>query len=141
MKKTKLLIDYDFGFILIGITTTSKDYKLAWILNKRLQFNLSKQEDLHLPFEKGQDLTLSHYLFTTDFIQVHLVKNKSVSDVATTAFLVPELNHFDYFLKIEEEGEQIQLSELLQTLRSVEYIQLVQQVDINKLKSKENLIF
>lgn len=32
MKKTKLVVEYDFDFVLVGITTSLKAYKLAWEL-------------------------------------------------------------------------------------------------------------
>ena len=45
MKRTKLVIDYEYDFNLIGIISTAKGYKLAWELNQALGIHLVKQSE------------------------------------------------------------------------------------------------
>jgi hypothetical protein len=42
MKKSKLLIDYEFDFELLGLSASAKGYKLAWELNQVLGIQLVK---------------------------------------------------------------------------------------------------
>lgn len=142
LKKTKLIVDYDFDFILLGMIAPLKDYKLAWTLNKRLQFNLVKKDDLQIDFNDGKVVSLSQFVFETENNKLTLLKNKSFeTEDNRNRFLLPELNHIDYLLKIEGEGDSLNPESILSTLRSVECIQLAQQIKIETLKSKENLIF
>lgn len=119
-----------------------KDYKLAWTLNKRLQVNLAKIKELQITFNDGKVVSLSQFVFETENNKLTLLKNKSFeSDDNRNRFLLPELNHIDYLLKIEGEGDSFNSDKILSTLRFMEDIQLAQQIKIETLKSKENLIF
>jgi len=142
LKKTKLIVDYDFDFTLLGMVAPLKDYKLAWTLNKRLQVNLVKKDDLQIDFNDGKVVSLSQFVFETENNKLTLLKNKSFeTDDNRNRFLLPELNHIDYLLKIEGEGDSFSSDKILSTLRIIEDIQLAQQIKIETLKSKENLIF
>lgn len=142
LRKTKLIVDYVFDFTLIGMVAPLKDYKLAWTLNKRLQFNLSKKDDLQIDFNDGKVVSLSQFVFETENNKLTLLRNKSFElDDNRNRFLLPELSHMDYFLKIEGEGDSLDTDTILTSLREVEGIQLVQLIKTETLKSKENLIF
>ena len=65
MKKSKLVIDYEYNFELIGITTAVRGYKLAWELNQRLAVNLVKQPDLVVGFKNNDEKSFSFYSFET----------------------------------------------------------------------------
>ena len=43
MRKSKLIIEYEYDFNLIGLISTAKGYKLAWELNQALGIHLVKQ--------------------------------------------------------------------------------------------------
>ena len=46
MSKQILSVEYEFDFILIGISSASKDYRLGWELNRSLKLKLSRTDDL-----------------------------------------------------------------------------------------------
>ena len=54
MAKTKLTLDieYDYEFILIGISCHSRDYKLCWAINKQQGFNFIKEAEIELTTKK-----------------------------------------------------------------------------------------
>ena len=43
MSKSKLVIEYEYDFNLYGVISLSKDYKLAWLINKELGLHLCKE--------------------------------------------------------------------------------------------------
>ena len=51
------------------------------------------------------------------------------------------MKQFDYLLLIDGEVLDLQESEFITRVGEIEQIQLVQRIDVEKLKSKENLIF
>ena len=53
MKKSKLIIDYQFDFELFGVIATVKGYKLAWEINQELGIQLIKQPDLVVGFKNN----------------------------------------------------------------------------------------
>lgn len=140
MKKTKLLIDYEFDFTLLAVVSNVREYKLAWSINQQLHIRLVKENDLHFKFLHQQNLIVSNYKFATEHTTFRLLKNKSVQD-GSNAFLIPELRGFDYLIMIQGVGDFFEGINIEQALKEIPVIQYISKVNINQLKSKENLIF
>lgn len=139
MRKTKLIVDYELGDSVIGIVTTIKEYKLAWSINQVFKINLIMQPPLKIEFLKGNILTISNYLYQTDFQLFRLIKNKG--SVLNSGYIIPELVNFDFFLMISgkkgTESAQIMFDQL-KTIVGIDYFNWI---DVDKLKSKDNFIF
>ena len=140
MKTLRLDIDYDFDFAIFGLVSSSKEYKLAWALNKCLNLRLVKQSDLNFDFIHKGRLVISNYLHRSDTSSFRLFRNKSV-DLSTLKkpFLVPDIKEYDYIVQVSGVLSDCQ-QEILQHLNCVPIIQYVQPFDPNNLKFKENLI-
>jgi len=54
--------------------------------------------------------------------------------------LIPELKNLDYFLLVQDETEQLDLSNFMEKLSKNSLVQSIVRIDISKLKSKENLL-
>ncbi|NJM94344.1 MAG: IPExxxVDY family protein [Cytophagales bacterium] len=143
MKKKTLLVNYELdGLYLIGITCVIKEYKLAWLINRGLGIGLSKQADLRLEFVKGQDITLSNFLFETEHSKLWLLRNEALGgETPGRQYLVPELAYLDFLVLINDFGQIHELEVIKSGLRAIRAIQFLQEIDINQLKSKDNLIF
>ena len=50
MKPIKLVVEYDFDFEIIGLITSLKGHKLAWMINNALKIELRKEEDINIDF-------------------------------------------------------------------------------------------
>jgi hypothetical protein len=139
MKKNKLLIDYDFDFQLLGISTVAKGYKLAWDINQLLSINLIKQPDLVVGFKNNEEKSFSFYAFETPLNRLKLFKNRPSDQDTGKYFLIPEFPHYDFIiLAAMEEQHQTHLIDLL---RSIPSVQLVAPISLEGLKSKSNFIF
>ena len=79
MKKSKLVIDYEFDFELIGIRSSAKGYKLAWEINNQLGIHLIRQPDLSVGFKKGEERKFSFYAHETRLNRLKLFKNKQIN--------------------------------------------------------------
>ncbi|MGV3639761.1 MAG: IPExxxVDY family protein [Adhaeribacter sp.] len=139
MKTFKLEVDYDYDFDLFGLVSSSKEYKLAWSLNKSLQIRLIKQQDLNFDFSNKGRLVISNYLYMSEHHTIRLFRNKSV-DLSTLKkpFLVPDIKEYDYILQMSGGSAD---AELLNRFKLVPLIQYVKKFDPNSLKFKENLMF
>jgi len=142
MKKLKLENDIQYDFALVGITCILKEYRLAWKLNKLLEIQLNKEKDIEIEFLKNQSLTISNYLHETENSQIRLLKNKSTDEFnAHSAFLLPELKEFDYFIIIRGFEDTFSMESFKGRIANIPEVQYTKEFDVESLKSKENLIF
>ncbi len=141
MKKSKLIVDHNFDFELVGLISNAKGYKLTWEINRALKLNLIKAKDLVLSFIDNNHLTILNYKYETENNKLLLIKNRGVeSDGIPGSFLIPELKRFDYLLwaRSVDEFDFVLWIDKIKELRVIQY---AIRIDIEKLKSKENLLF
>ena len=140
MKKSKLVIDYDFDFELIGVISSAKGYKLAWEINQVLKVHLVKQPDLIVGFKNNEEKCFAYYAYQTQLNRLKMFKNKPSEQDTGKYFLIPEFPHFDFIILADME-EQNNDQHLLSLIKSITSIQLVADIPLNGLKSKSNFIF
>lgn len=141
-KKTKLNVSYEYDFDLIGISTTVREYKLAWAINNLLGIRLVKDKDLEIAFKNDTFVIISNFIYETENSVFRLLKNRSFEQgVGSQGFLVPELKDFDYIALISGYEDTLSLEELIQKMKTLTEIDYLQRINIEQLKSKENLIF
>ena len=139
MKKYTLEPDFDFDFLLFGISCHLKDYRLAWGINNSLELDLIRVEN-HKVFirkisQEPAEFSMFFYEEEENHCQYILVANHCEDGA-----LVLDLKHFDYFLIIRgamfEEVEE----QMLENLRSINSVNLVNELVPSTIKSKNNLI-
>jgi hypothetical protein len=140
MKKAKLQIEPTFDFELLGIVSPIREYRMAWLVNQELELNLVKVDDLELEFLNSEKLEIAQYFLSLPHGFIQLLKNKALNSAQQLAYLVPELKNLDYFLLVQDETEQLDLSNFMEKLSRNPLVQSIVRIDISKLKSKENLL-
>ena len=60
---------------------------------------------------------------------------------STKIYLIPEFKKVDYFLKIENGEVNIDVSKITNCIKKIERVSTVYAVEVEKIKSKNNLIF
>jgi hypothetical protein len=140
MKKAKLQIEPAFDFELLGIVSPIREYRMAWLVNQELDLNLVKADDLELEFLNAEKLEIAQYFLSLPHGFIQLLKNKALNSAQQLAYLVPELKNLDYFLLVQDETEQLDLSNFMEKLSQNSLVQSIVRIDISKLKSKENLL-
>lgn len=140
MKKVKLEIEHTYDFEILGLVSPVKDYKMAWLINRELQMNLVKWPDLEIEFLSGPNLKISQFFLSLPHGFVQLLKNKAINSNHQVSYLIPELKTMDYFLLVQDETYEICLTNFVSKLSGIPFIQSVMKLDVQKLKSKENLL-
>jgi hypothetical protein len=142
MKITRLKIDYDYDFRVFALITAARDYKLAWHMNKTLNLQLRKIDDICIEFNQDCKIYISNFIFEREYSTFRLLKNKACefSNVAKP-FLIPELKDYDYLIMIKDEADEWDSDQVEELLKSIPIIHYIKRVDLDNLKSKENLIF
>jgi len=142
MKKNKLLVPVSYDFLLIGIVSGVKDYKLAWELNRTKKFHFIRQENIHIEFKDHSIISIGNFLCESDFHQYNLLKNRlEHSNDPAVKFVLNELQQFDYLLKIENLLDDFDLDSLISSVRNINSIDYLVKLDTKNLKNKENLLF
>lgn len=139
MKKTRLDVEFNYDFELLGILSSARGHKLAWEINRVLNVNLVKKPDLKVTSKEG-DYFFSHYAHQSSVNTVQLFRNKAAETEAKTIFLVPEHPHLDFILYAKGD-EEMKGKRLHQLLRNIPSIELVAFLPLAALKSKDNFIF
>ena len=153
--------DFDeIDYHLVAIHTALEDYRLAYFINQKFPINLSKNKnEIQINIKEGETKFSRFYYYDKEkAISWNLIQNKNEviqqkkgnrqdlfsnmkMEVATKVYLLPELKKVDYFLKIENLEETMELTEIQSLLNTIEGISTAYTVDTNKIKSKNNLIF
>jgi hypothetical protein len=128
-------IEDNFDFELIGISSHEKDYRLAWALNKRMGWRMIRKTDIELI---GKKLMTVHaqfsYVHPQDQTVITLIDNKTPEGL-----FLPEVTQFDYVLKIESPREDCD-DAFFRKIRSTPFVLTAYPIEIQKLKSKHNLL-
>ena len=140
MKRNKLIVEQDYNFILLGIVSNIKEYTLAWHLNQSGVFHFSKAPDISTDMNNDFEMIISNYICKSEQHTYTLLKNRLVISSSENYFLLPELNQFDYFLKLEFKIDHFDLEVLINNLRVIDKIDYLARLDINKIKSRENVL-
>ena len=139
LNKTTLKYELDLDFVLLAITAPLKDYRLCFKINKQLNFDFSRKDELELIFNSASDpVYYSRYLYLhpqTD-TEFNLIANKG-----TGGLLIPEMKTVDFFVLIRNYIDEDELKSFISALNKIPEVQVAVEVDPKKLKSKENLIF
>ncbi|MFV5690610.1 IPExxxVDY family protein [Flavobacterium sp. LT1R49] len=150
----------EIDYYLIAIHTSLEDYRLAFFINQLLPINLSKSKnEIQINIEEGEtNFSRFYYYDNEKAITWNLIQNKNevlqykkginqnlfsnvTMEVATKVFLLPEFKKVDYFLKIENIEDTTSVSTIQTILNKIDNISTLYTVDINQIKSKNNLIF
>lgn len=135
-----LIDDFFHNTRLMGIIAPVPDYRFCWLINQQLNFNfrintnfeiqlIKKERKYFFPIyeapEKGT--TVKHYLY----------KNQHEGE-----FLLPEFRHLDFLWLITgDEISDMDFSALLNGIKTLPSVQLVAEMQHEKLKNKQNLVF
>lgn len=144
----------DNNYTLIGIHSTLEEYKLAYVLNQKLNTQFVRAE-YSLDFEnKNNNATFSIYEFiNTKFSQSwFLISNQFTNyldGISTglfplnevTTYLISEKKKVDFFLKLEGDFNYDYIAKKVEEINSINQVITSYKIDPNTLKSKDFLIF
>ena len=125
---------------LLGIVAPIKDYQFCWQLNQSLGFHFRVNNDLEIQLTKKKRsyffsifeykvpaITLTHYLYNNQY---------------DGEYLLPEFKHLDFLWLIKGDPVPAEdLKNLMQSVRTIQGVQLVTEMTNEKIKNKQHLIF
>lgn len=162
MAHHKLILEDDLEepFDLIAVHCGEEEYKMAFLLNRHLHLSLRRRAS-DLDFSTGGLLItfpVYDYMDTVKDLQYYLVANTchsgevslqssgslfsdSVEQKDTLHYLVPEFKKVDYLLKIYSDSDAVALDETIFAINKIKEVISAYRLDVDQIKSKNNLIF
>jgi hypothetical protein len=150
----------EIDYYLIAIHTSYEDYRLAYFINQKLLTNLAKSKDeVQINIKEGETKFSRYYYHDYEKeISWNLIQNKNEVyqqqndnttdlfsntnlEISTKVYLLPEFKKADYFLKIENTNDTLNVLKIEHILKKIDNVSTVYTVDTDKIKSKNNLIF
>lgn len=142
MKKSRLLTPIPYDFKLIGIVTGIKDHQLAWNLNRTDIFDFRKEEDIIIEFKDKSRIAIGNFKCSSEYHTHYLLKNKlHFTNHKTLKHMLPELQQFDFFLKLQSQLDDFDFEALISSIRELPVIDYLVKLDTDNIKQKENLLF
>ncbi|MFZ1451763.1 MAG: IPExxxVDY family protein [Ferruginibacter sp.] len=126
--------------VLLGIVAPVKDYQFSWQLNQLLGLDFRVNNDIEIQLTKKQrKYFFSIYEYTLPAISLshYLYNNENDGE-----YLLPEFKHLDFLWLIK--GDPVppeDLKALIQSIRTLPGVQLVNEMTNEKIKHKQHLIF
>jgi len=134
-----LKFEFDLDFVLIAVTTSLKDYRICFLINKYLNFNFVKTTDLAVDINQSPELV--YFSKYTDHWEASATDFYFIANKGSDGYLVPEMNKTDYFLMIKNYIDEEDLDRLISGLNKIPEIVAAVKIDPKKIKSRENLLF
>ena len=134
--KTRYTLDFfeEPDFIVLAINSHTKEYKLCWHLNQKLQFDFAKTTDHKIEDE----LWFSRYLYND---QSYDTEYELLSNRSKNGYLLPSHKGVNFLLKINKTMKTSEKEEFIQKLRKIPEILLIFELDLNKIKQLNRFIF
>jgi hypothetical protein len=142
MSAAKLDMEYDFSFDLLGIVSTAREHKLAWLLNRLLGISFVRRDPVAMPFSSGMVLHIGVFDFATENDAYQLLRNRALeASDAAHHFLLPELKEYDYLLRVDNLTGLLDVAGMREAIAALPEVQYCARIELEGLKSRENLLF
>ena len=115
-------------FTLFGVSCHLKDYRLSYLLNKKLE----------LEFVKMEDFTCYSFYFCRDedhFNAYYLLGNRGQDTI-----LFPGLKQTDFILLVEGPFKKVQKDKLLEKIRSIQNVLTAFEIRFETIKNYETVL-
>ncbi|MCF8302014.1 MAG: IPExxxVDY family protein [Bacteroidales bacterium] len=137
-KKLKLEVDYSEDYRILGVSSHLKDYRIAFFLNKVLEFDLRKTTDFLFQQSANQPaLNYSFYHYRTpDAWFVYSM----IGNFNAYGRLIVSLWQYDYIIFVNGPSEDHEIETSLKAIRSIQHVLTASEIPFDKVKNINHII-
>ena len=122
-------------YYLIGIVSSCKEYKLAWVLERLFDISLKKEKNEKINLVDNKTIEIS-FLITKDKNKyLKLISNKLLNN-PFKSHLIASLSNFDYLIQFSKNYFDNSSEDIINILKSDNLIHFANFVDIKLIKEK-----
>jgi len=124
----------------LGVVSSLKNYQFIWHINQQLGFTFRLNSELEIELRKktrNYFFSIYEYQIPQTSLVYYIYHNQNNGE-----YLLPEFKHLDFIWMIK--GEDFSLNELdalQKTIKTIPSVQFVIEMDQEKIKNKQHLIF
>ena len=135
-KILKIHYESEFEFVVAGLISAYKDYRLCFELNQVLKVDFKRYGDVEVPAGKLGSLTRHSYFSCRgrDHEFYHVISNK---DKDGTGFFIPEMRNMDYFLLVSDVPGSYDMHATVRAVRKIDIISAAFEIQPSEMKSAE----
>lgn len=136
-RKLKLNYEPDNEFLLLGLVSYERDYRISWDINQNLNLDLIRTDDHTLKLRSSsKEMNFSCFFFEDEdtYLNYKLLANRSEE-----GYLLEELKNIDYLIVVTGEYDSHFADSLRQSLRKLETIQNCFVLDPRKIKNAQRV--
>jgi len=124
-------------YLMIGISSSLKDYELSYYLNKCFQTLFLKKPDIPFYDKKGLIGYFAFYHYYSEDLRIdyYLFSNKSKSN-----FAVSKYRHFEYFILFRLSHFSLSIEDILRELRQIKRVNAAIQIPVDKFKDLQDIL-
>ena len=126
MKTLRFNEDFELDFLILGINSHAKLYKLCWEINKKLHTSFVKNKN-HI-INKNQEFERFSYTNKNSEITYNILSN-----ISKTGYLESTNKNVNYFMIVQ--GEIYNTKKIIERLNQIKDILLVFELNLSKIKS------
>ncbi len=126
MKTLRFNEDFELDFLILGINSHIKLYKLCWEINKKLHTSFVKNKNHTI--NNNQEFERFSYTNKNSEITYNIISN-----VSNTGYLDPNNKSINYFMIVQ--GEIYNTQKTIERLNQIEDILLVFELNLSKIKT------
>ena len=126
MKTLRFNEDFELDFLILGINSHIKLYKLCWEINKKLHTSFVKNKNHTI--NNNQEFERFSYINKNSEITYNIISN-----VSNTGYLDPNNKSINYFMIVQ--GEIYNTQKTIERLNQIEEILLVFELNLSKIKT------
>ena len=126
MKTLKLNEDFELDFLILGINSHTKLYKLCWKINKKLHTNFIKNKNHTI--NNNQEFERFSYTDKNSETRYNILSN-----ISNTGYLDSNNKSVNYFMIVQ--GEIYNTQKIIERLNQIEDILLVFELNLSKIKT------
>lgn len=139
MAEKRIKNELDTDYVVIGIATSLREYKLCYHLNNLLECDFRKLKDITFePTDRTRTSQFSVFKAASadNQMQYMVFANKNGGEV-----LLPEAASFDFLLRVDGNLETEQVATLVEGIRNLPDVLLTAEIPARKIKNRERLVY
>ncbi len=138
VKKHKLDLAFEEDFCLLGVVSDEPDYKLCWLINRALDMDFEKQDDLQLFHNKlGEEQVFSNFSYhdRDALITFRIIRNRSEN-----GYFLDKLKNIDFLIHIQGDITATRINSFMLSVGALEPVRMCVPSDLSRIKNKERLM-
>ena len=126
MKTLKFDEEFELDFLILGINSHTKLYKLCWEINKKLYTNFVKNKNHTL--NNNQEFERFSYINKNSETRYNILSN-----ISNSGYLESTNKNVNYFMIVQ--GDIYNTQKIIERLNQIKDILLVIELNLSKIKS------